>query len=462
VLAEIDRVERLATSLRAKVVMAERGAGTWSLLGDRDLAGFLGRESHQGRGVGSSVVGQAETLSALPAVAEALVDGPVTPRHLQEITRATASSPRFAAELATRDGQAQVVELARRFDGSEFGRQLKAMSASVDPATRQRQHDEQRANRYLNISHSSDGTLIKCALDSVAGHKFAKMIDGFNPRPATDDERSPEQRRADALMVAVDRALADRRTTPGSVAPVQAIVTLSEETWAALRGTRRGAGVSDSGTSGGAAGPADVGSTANLVGRLRGAAPVLDETGQAWPASEIGRALCDCALTRVVVGAFGQVLDLGRSERLFQRQHWLALYGAGVRTCGFSGCGMPLRYTELHHLAWWDRDGGRTDLDNCAAYCSFHHHEIHRLDIRVTRLADGTLEHRHPDGRLYGGAPPLAEVRSDRRDDRPPPGDTAIPARARADDRPPLGRAAIPAGSHADDRPTDLLDLLPA
>jgi hypothetical protein len=115
--------------------------------------------------------------------------------------------------------------------------------------------------------------------------------------------------------------------------------------------------------------------------------------------------LCDCALTRAVVGAFGEPLDLGRGERLFQRQHWLALYGAGVRTCAFPGCGMPLRYTELHHLRWWYEHDGRTDIANCAPYCSYHHHEIHRLDIRVTRLSDGTLEHRRPDGRRYGPPP---------------------------------------------------------
>ena len=70
------------------------------------------------------------------------------------------------------------------------------------------------------------------------------------------------------------------------------------------------------------------------------------------------------------------------------------------------GCGMPLAYCELHHLAWWDRDRGLTNLANCAAYCSFHHHEIHRRDLRLTRNPDGTVNHHHPDGRPYGDAPP--------------------------------------------------------
>jgi hypothetical protein len=423
VLSELDRVEAMAASLRAKVVTSERNAGTWSLRGDRDLAGFLGRESHQGRGAGFSVVGQAATLTAMPAVADALVDGPVTPKHVQEITRATAASPTLAASLATPAGQAQVVEMARRLDGAEFGRQLKAMSAALDPASRQREHDVQRANRFLAISHTSGGTLIKGALDSVAGYKFAKMIDAFTPRPAADDERSREQRQADALMVAVDRALADTKTTPGAHAPVEALITMTQETWAALRAmTTQLEGANESEEAGVTSGARPGrGSAGDLAGRLTGVEPVVDETGRAWPASEIARALCDCQLTRAVVGASGEVLDLGRDERLFQRQHWRALFAMGIRTCAVPGCGMPLRYTELHHIAWWDRDDGPSSLTNCAPYCSFHHHEIHRLDIRITRHQGGTFEHRHPDGRPYGGAPPGGSPAAE------PRGDTAAP-----------------------------------
>jgi hypothetical protein len=147
------------------------------------------------------------------------------------------------------------------------------------------------------------------------------------------------------------------------------------------------------------------------VAALRGVGPVVDSSGSAWPASEIGRALCDCTLTRAVIGTDGLPLDLGRGARLFTRAHWMALHASGQRTCAVAGCTMPLTYTELHHMSWWDRDGGPTSPANCAPECSFHHHEVHRLDIRVSRRADGTFDHRHPDGRRYGGAPPGEFVR---------------------------------------------------
>jgi hypothetical protein len=450
VLGELDRVERLAAAVRGKVLTAERDAGTWSLRGDRDLAGFVGRESRQGRGAGLAAVGQAATLAAMPTVSEALVDGPVTTRHVAEITRATAGSAALAAELATDAGQARVVELAARLDGAEFGKALQQLGASLDPATRQRSHDEQRANRSFTWTHTLGGTLVKGRLDSVAGHKLAKVLDALCPRPALDDERTREQRQADALMAMVEKVAGDRSTTPGALAPVQAVVTFTEETWVALR-ARREAGDTSA---------AAAGSALDVAGRMRGVTPATDETGRAWPASEIARALCDCALTWAMVGTPGADLDLGRESRCFRRQHWVALYAAGITGCSIGTCGMPLAYTELHHLRWWYEHGGATDIANCLPYCSYHHHEIHRLGIDVIRRADGTVEHRHPDGRLYG-APVGAEVTTTGR--RAP----SAAAAGVGDDEPPTGSAVTTAAGRApaasawdEPPPPDLLTLL--
>jgi hypothetical protein len=283
------------------------------------------------------------------------------------------------------------------------------------------------------------------------------------------------------------RVLTDARTTPDAIAPVQAVVTFTQDTWTALRAARDTTG--DAPTSG---------SALDVMDRLRGVDPVVDETGQPWPASEVARALCDCALTWAVVGTRGADLDLGRESRLFRRQHWLALYASGTRTCAVPGCSMPLAYTELHHLKWWLRDHGPTNQPNCAPYCSFHHHEIHRLAISITRRAGRTLEHRYPDGRRYGAPPETVGGRSrpsrevvpaepDRRspagcglpstpprlarpdrpshEDRPP---ASVGAAGTRDDAAPLaaGRAmpssAPPDAGGGDDPPPDLLALLSA
>ncbi len=412
----------LVAAVEGTVLTAEREAGTWALRGDRDLASFVGRHTRAGRGSGLAAVAQAGTLAAMPQVAQALVDGPVTAAHVTQITRATTASPALATELATPEGQEQVVALARRLDGSEFGKALAQLSASMDPAGRQRSHDEQRAGRSFAWTHTPSGTLVKGRLDTVAGHKLAKAIAALCPRPGADDGRSREQRQADALVAMAERIATDRTTTPGAVAPVQAVLTLNQETWAALRAVPRGrqAGATDGARPAAAtddvrAGATDDGPTAGapgtaleLVRRLTGMTPVVDETGQAWPASEVARALCDCALTRAVVGTKDAELNLGRESRTFRRQHWLALYARGVVGCSIAGCGMPLAYCELHHVAWWYEHGGPTDIANCLPYCSFHHHELHRHGIVIDRRPDGRVEHRYPDGRRYGAALPDA------------------------------------------------------
>lgn len=430
VLAWLAQHRDLVAAVEGTVLTAEREAGTWALRGDRDLAGFVGRHTRAGRGAGLAAVAQAGTLAAMPQVAEALVDGPVTAAHVTQITRATTASPALATELATPEGQEQVVALARRLDGSEFGKALAQLSASLDPAGRQRSHDEQRAERSFAWTHTPSGTLVKGRLDTVAGHKLAKAIDALCPRPGADDDRSREQRQADALVAMAERIATDGTTTPGAVAPVQAVLTLNQETWAALRAVPRGrqAGATDgarpatatddvraSATDDVRAGATDDGPTAGapgtaleLVRRLTGTTPVVDETGQVWPASEVARALCDCALTRAVVGTKDAELNLGRESRTFRRQHWLALYARGVVGCSIAGCGMPLAYCELHHVAWWYEHGGPTDIANCLPYCSFHHHELHRHGIVIDRRPDGRVEHRYPDGRRYGAALPDA------------------------------------------------------
>lgn len=69
-----------------------------------------------------------------------------------------------------------------------------------------------------------------------------------------------------------------------------------------------------------------------------------------------------------------EVLDRGRDKRGFTRAQKLAL---AARDGGCVCCGAPTSWTEVHHIRWWKRHGGRTDLSNGVLLCTACHHRLH-------------------------------------------------------------------------------------
>ncbi|MFF1878287.1 DUF222 domain-containing protein [Leifsonia sp. NPDC058230] len=93
-------------------------------------------------------------------------------------------------------------------------------------------------------------------------------------------------------------------------------------------------------------------------------------------AGTIRRMAADAQLIPTILGTHSEVLDLGRSHRLFTRAQKLAL-AERDGGCAWTGCPHPPAYTEAHHIRWWDNHHGPTDLDNGILLCSRHHHRVH-------------------------------------------------------------------------------------
>lgn len=98
--------------------------------------------------------------------------------------------------------------------------------------------------------------------------------------------------------------------------------------------------------------------------------------GIAHPVSvqTIRRMAADAKIIPCVLGGDSEILDFGRAKRLFTNPQKLALT---ERDGGCAGCGLPPGMTQVHHLRWWDRDRGPTDLDNGILLCVRCHHRIH-------------------------------------------------------------------------------------
>ncbi|XKH55597.1 HNH endonuclease [Citricoccus nitrophenolicus] len=84
---------------------------------------------------------------------------------------------------------------------------------------------------------------------------------------------------------------------------------------------------------------------------------------------------CEADLIPVVLGGSGEVLDVGRSNRLFTPQLRRAIT-ARDGGCTAPGCSIPAPWCEAHHIHHWE-DGGPTSVENGALLCSHHHHAVH-------------------------------------------------------------------------------------
>jgi hypothetical protein len=116
----------------------------------------------------------------------------------------------------------------------------------------------------------------------------------------------------------------------------------------------------------------------------------LLETGQMLSPESVRRLACDAGIIPAVLGTSGQVLDLGRAARVWTGPARQAII-IRDRGCVFPGCDRPAAWCDIHHCTYFS-DGGRTDRDNAALVCGFHHELIHHAGWQVRVAADGLPE----------------------------------------------------------------------
>ena len=78
-------------------------------------------------------------------------------------------------------------------------------------------------------------------------------------------------------------------------------------------------------------------------------------------AATVRRMVAGGEVISCVLGGDSRILDSGRTKRLYTRDQRLALV---ERDGGCAMCGSPPGQTKVHHIRWWARDAGPTDLAN--------------------------------------------------------------------------------------------------
>ena len=283
----------------------------------------------------------ARMLEQLPWTAAAFRRGEISSQHVAVIRRAMEQVPKTCLDPS--DVEPALVFAARQMDTFNLEQHWQQMRYQADQEAALEAEEERRRQRWLSLRQISTGNYrIEGVLDAEGGATLKTAIRGLlGPRPANDDERTPAQRRADA-MVELARRVLDAGDLPEQGGEKPHLLLTAELSTLRLEPGSRLAQLDW--------GPLVTGETARCLAD-------------------------DASITPVLVDDRGEILHAGRSSRSVPRQLRKAL-NLRDRHCVSPGCTTPPELCVPHHRRHW-ADGGRTNLRNLELRCDIHHGRLH-------------------------------------------------------------------------------------
>jgi hypothetical protein len=126
-----------------------------------------------------------------------------------------------------------------------------------------------------------------------------------------------------------------------------------------------------------------IAATRKTVDTRRGLAHIEGAT-DAVSVDTLERHLCGGTQETTYFNESSVPLDMGRDQRLFtQRQKGvLALKWGG---CAHPDCDRPPSWTEAHHIRFFRRDNGKTDIADGILLCKYHHLLFHNRGWEIER-----------------------------------------------------------------------------
>ena len=320
----------------------------WELGGHRTAAHWLSFRTGIDLGAAREKVRAARALEELPIIGASMARGELSFSKIRALTR-----------VATPENEGDLVELARGATTAQLERMVRAFSRG----TREEEADLDRIRherRCLSVFPDDDGMyLIRGRLPAEVGALLMRAVEAASdalyreerdggPAPRADSETMAARRRADALGLIVERAMAAGQPPISGTraARYQVVLHVDEETLSA---------------------------DASRPGRSE------LEDGTRVSAETSRRISCDSSLVTVHHGRDGGILDVGRRTRTISPALRRALE-VRDRGCRFPGC--ISRFTDAHHVRHW-AEGGETSLENCVLLCHHHHRLVHEGGWRV-------------------------------------------------------------------------------
>lgn len=294
----------------------------------------------------------------LPATAERFADGRIGLRHVDVIvTVLTSHAARRVDPARLAAAEVEIAEHACAYHPGELRVWATRLIDALDedgPEPDDAPPPQLNTLKLVANRSGSGGTLTGRFDDAALFDAVATALDALAaPRDGTDD-RSPHERRAEALAEICAHTLERGTLVPetGGRRPVINVLIGLED----------------------------------LERRARGA--LLDFGGRTTPET-LRMLCCDAGVVPVVMNGRGQPLDVGRMKRTIPDGLRRAVT-VRDRGCAHPGCDRPPAWCEVHHILAWEFDG-ETELDNSVMLCKIHHRQIHHAGWTV-RIRDGLPE----------------------------------------------------------------------
>ncbi len=288
-----------------------------------------------------------------PAVAEASLAGDLSVDAAGLITAGLETLTDRVPRDQVHGLERRLVEKAVHLAVHEVRSLVATAVARADLRGHEEREKRQHAERYIAWKEDHTGMVtftgkldavtaapIRAVIEQIVTHDFRarRDQDPASPDQRTADVRTVGQMRADALFQVCRHALGCKETDQSGVRTT-IVVRMNKRDLDAGRG---------------------LGS--------------IDGTHQPVSVGQLRRLAGDAGIIPEVLGGDSEVLDLGRTKRMFTRAQRLALI---ERDGGCAKCHAPPEHCEAHHIRWWEQ-GGRTDLANGVMLCTRCHHDIHR------------------------------------------------------------------------------------